>query len=196
MAMSEVMTMRCTFPIPSLLVVLCAALVVPGCMAYKLERPPPGFAFVDDDSDRMKSGDDVGINIAAFGNVRGGTLAFWSEDMVEKLGRRGYTLVEQTPVRSKNGVVGTRFDFSYTPPPDGDRKFYTAVLFVTDRYRVVVQLAGDAPLADKHSPTADRLARRIRIRGCRGRDICRGPQPGKLATAAAGSTDTDGPDKR
>jgi hypothetical protein len=156
-----------------------------GCASFKLKDPPPGFAQVSAyrDNARYKSGDDVGVNITAFNNVKGGTLTFWAEDLIEKLGRRGYALHRQTPVTSKNGVVGTRFDFSYVPPTsDGEKKFYTAILFVSDEHRVVVQLAGEYALESKYQAPAAEIAREIKVRGCRGREICKGPQPPTLST--------------
>ncbi|NJO85039.1 MAG: hypothetical protein HC828_21335 [Blastochloris sp.] len=90
---------------------------------------------------RMKAPDNVGLNITTFYNSRGGTLALWAEDMIKKLGERGYVLQRQSAVKSANGREGTRFDFSYEPPGSDDGlKFYTAVLFVTDDWQVVVQL--------------------------------------------------------
>mgnify|MGYP000520595395 CR=1 FL=1 len=81
-----------------------------GCNAYRLE-PPAGFAqvYADDYSAHMKANNNVGLKVQVFDNVEGGTLTFWSRDMVEKLGKRGYTLLDQKAVESKNGVVGTRF---------------------------------------------------------------------------------------
>jgi hypothetical protein len=164
-----------------------------ACSAYKLKDPPPGFAEVEawDGYTRLKSGDDVGINISSFHNVKGGTLAFWSEDLVEKLGKRGYQLQRQTPTKSKNGVVGTRFDFHYETPTEGHQKFYTAVLFVSDRQRVVVQMAGGSELADKYVKHTDELVRDIVVRGCRGKEICHGAQPGALSTAPAAKSAGD-----
>jgi hypothetical protein len=173
---------------PLFALALLASLVTSGCAAFAVKEPPPGFAVVSDDhhNARMKSGDDVGINIIAFDNVEGGTLGFWSEDLVEKLGRRGYKLTRQTASRSKNGVVGTRFDFDYVPATaEGEQKFYTAILFVSDKHRVVLQMAGEAALVDKYSGQADALAALLKVRGCRGRDVCRGAQPPALETTPA-----------
>lgn len=161
------------------------ALAATACGPFKLKEPPPSFAEVEswDSYTRLKSGDDVGVNITAFHNVKGGTLAFWSEDLIEKLGKRGYELNNQTPVKSKNGVSGTRFDFTYETPTEGHKKFFTAVLFVSDKQRVVVQVAGNAELASKYSAHADQMAREIKIRGCKvNKAVCRGDQPDKLST--------------
>ncbi|HLT35326.1 MAG TPA: hypothetical protein VK034_03550, partial [Enhygromyxa sp.] len=114
-------------------------LAASGCASFKLKNPPPGFIEVSssdwrgDAELRMKAPDNVGLNITSFENHRGGTLPLWSTDMVKKLAGRGYTLERQTAVKSRNGVDGTRFDFSYTPRGDdnAEEKFYTAVLFVT-----------------------------------------------------------------
>jgi len=167
------------------------ASLVAGCAPFAVKEPPPGFAMVSeyDHNARMKSGDDVGINIIAFDNVEGGTLAFWSEDLIEKLGRRGYTLTRQTPAQSKNGVVGTRFDFDYVPATaEGEKKFFTAILFVSDKHRVVLQMAGEVALVDKYTAEADALAKTLKIRGCRGGDVCKGEQPPALATTPPAQT--------
>src|SRR5690606_40429774 len=109
-----------------------AAVLLAGCNAYRLE-PPPGFAQVDrDDSGvRMKGPDEVGLNLRVYDNVRGGTLAYWSEDLVRKLAKRGYRLEAQAAVVSDNGVAGTRFDFAYQARDTKDPKFFTALLFVS-----------------------------------------------------------------
>jgi hypothetical protein len=172
----------------TLIVGLCAAsLWMGGCRKYKLE-PPTGFAQVDDDVDgaRMKAGDDVGLNLRVFDNVDGGTLTFWSEDLVKKLGKRGYSLVGQNPIKSKNGVQGTRFDFDYTAPGSATKKFYSASLFVSDSSVVVVQLAGDDARRSSWAPKFDGIAAKTVVRGCKlGKATCKGPQPPKLASPPA-----------
>lgn len=125
----------------------------------------------------MKAGDDVGLRVDVFENVEGGTLAFWGEDLVRKLSQRDYVLLGHRPLKSDDGKPGTQFDFTYTNP-DGEAKFYSVALFVTDEYRVVMQLAGNAELADKYRPRLPRIAAEAKIRGCKiiG-DICDGEQP-------------------
>lgn len=163
--------------------VLLAA--VTGCNAYRLE-PPKGFAEVDQDRSgtRMKAGDDVGLNLRVFPNVDGGTLQFWSEDLVRKLGKRGYVLVAQSETRSKNRVTGTRFDFSYAVPgTESEKKFYSVVLFVTDEHVFALQLAGDEDLRARHVASLDDIAHDTKVRGCKSwKDTCHGPQPSKLQT--------------
>ena len=130
----------------------------------------------------MIAGDKVGLNIKVYDNVRGGTLSFWSEELVRKLGERGYTLQRQTAVESKNGVAGTRFDFAYTNP-DGEEKFYSAVLFATNKHKIVVQVAGAAEHASRYHAQLDTIAKDTVARGCRlSERICNGPQPSKLQT--------------
>ncbi len=161
-----------------------------GCKPYRL-KPPSGFAEVQKSKDgtRMKAGDDVGLNLRVFDNVRGGDLPFWSADLVRKLGRRGYQLMGQHAERSDNGVVGTRFDFSYVPPGTQERKFYSAVLFVTDKRVFVVQIAGNESLAAVYTPRIDEIASSTKVRGCRAwTKVCRGPQPAKLSTPANTAT--------
>lgn len=175
-----------------------------GCRApYKLE-PPAGFAEVDNHhyGAHMKANNNVGLKINVFNNVKGGTLAFWSRDMVEKLGTRGYALMSQSPARSKNGVVGTRFDFRYTPVgKDEGPRFYTTVLFVSDEYKVVLQVAGREAYKGQYSAEIDSIAGELEVRGCKAvTKACKGPQPERLATPApatatapaTGSNDSDG----
>ena len=160
-------------------------LALSACNAYRLD-PPKGFAQVDEDRSgtRMKAGDDVGLNLRVFPNVDGGTLQFWSEDLVRKLDRRSYVLVAQSEVRSKNRVAGTRFDFSYTVPgTESEQKFYSVALFVTDQRVFALQLAGDESKRARHLASFDAIAQDTRLRGCKSwTDTCRGPQPGKLST--------------
>lgn len=168
---------------------LLASLLVPalGCNAYRLQ-PPAGFAqvYAGEYGAHMKANDDVGLRINVFENVKGGTLAFWSRDLVEKLGKRDYHLVGQTPVESKNGVMGTRFDFSYTPVgKDEAPRFYTAVLLVTDAHRVVLQLAGREEHRARYGAEVEGIVAELKVRGCKVRTkACKGPQPDRLSTPA------------
>ena len=138
-----------TYFIKTSILGVCTAATLSGCAgAYKLE-PPPGFALVSegDYETRMKAQDNVGLSVRRFENVKGGTLAYWASDLVNKLGKRGYVLTGQTAVDSSNGREGTRFEFDYTLPGGDTPKFYTVSLFVTDKYKVVVQVAGDKQFA-------------------------------------------------
>jgi hypothetical protein len=168
------------------------AATLSGCNAYRLE-PPPGFAQVDRDESRlrMKGPDDIGLNLRVYDNVRGGTLAYWGEDLVRKLSKRGYRLESQAPVVSDNGVAGTRYDFAYEAEGSEAPKFFTALLFVSDRYKVVVQLAGGAEHHARLAQQIDQIAAETKVRGCRlGKRTCKGPQPSAItpppATARAG----------
>lgn len=168
-----------------------------GCNAYRLE-PPAGFAqvYADDYGAHMKANNNVGLKIRVFDNVEGGTLTFWSRDMVEKLGKRSYQLVNQTPAESKNGVVGTRFDFAYTPVgEDEPPRFYTAVLFVSDEHIVVMQLAGLEAYKTQYTAEIDGILADLKVRGCKVRTkACNGPQPERLATPAPANADDAKPD--
>ncbi len=163
---------------PGLAVALVSALLG-GCASYKLD-PPTDFVEVHAYSSevRMKAQDNVGLNLRIFKNVRGGSLSFWGADLVDKLSDRGYVLRAQSPTRSANGVVGTRFDFDYTPQGKDTPKFYAAVLFVTDGYRFVLQLAGDKSRESAYSGRIDEIAGDIKVRGCKiASELCKGPQP-------------------
>ena len=84
-------------------------LALPACAAYKIE-PPVGFAVVSENDwqTRMKAQDNVGLTLQRFENVKGGTLAFWGADLGKKLGNRGYSLIGQRAVKTKDGKIGTR----------------------------------------------------------------------------------------
>lgn len=176
------------------------ALALTGCHAYRLE-PPIGFAEVEhhDHRARMKAGDNVGLNVTVFDNVRGGTLAFWGSDLVRKLQARGYTLQAHTAVRSKNGTSGTRFDFDYVDR-EAQPKFYSVLLFVSDRHRVVVELAGNEALAEVHRGQIPKITEELVVRGCKpSSEVCRGvqptrvPEPAPKADAPAPKADASAP---
>jgi hypothetical protein len=172
----------------SLKLALLGALVLgagAGCSRYKLE-PPEGFVEVHAYSSeaRMKARDNVGLNLRVFRNVRGGSLGYWASDLVEKLSLRGYALVGQEAARSGNGVVGTRLDFDYTPPNSDTPKFFTAVIFVTDEYKFVLQFAGDKVHFPKYRGRVDEIVGDLKVRGCKPfSKICKGPQPERFAIA-------------
>ena len=164
------------------LALLSALPLAGGCAAYKLE-PPTGFVEVSggDWETRMKAQDNVGLRVHRFENFRGGTLDFWASDLVTKLGRRGYSLVNQAPITAKNGREGTRFDFDYTPPGTDKPKFYSVALFVTDKWKFTLELAGNAELGKSYQPRLPEIARELKVRGCKaGSKICGGPQPAQL----------------
>ncbi|MCA9635079.1 MAG: hypothetical protein KC420_03485, partial [Myxococcales bacterium] len=178
--------MRAHTSISNLLIAAGVALLS-ACAPFKLE-PPDGFVEVHRYSSeaRMKAQDNVGLSLRVFKNVRGGTLGYWAADLVEKLGLRGYTLVSQTPARSRNGVVGTRFDFDYTAQGSDAPKFYTAVLFVTDERKFVLQVAGDKAKEAAYKARIDEIVGELKVRGCKvASKICKGPQPPRLSTGGA-----------
>jgi hypothetical protein len=163
-----------------------------GCASsFKLKDAPPGFIEVssskwDGDAElRMKAPDNVGLNITTFANYRGGTLPLWSEDMIKKFSDRGYVLQGQDAVKSANGVEGTRFDFQHQPPGSDDGvKFYTAVLFVTDEWIVVVQIAGKSDLAAQHGDDLAGILAKLKVRGCKLKTkVCKAGQPRRFETA-------------
>jgi hypothetical protein len=188
----------------SSLLLACGLLgVTSGCAAsFKLKNPPPGFIEVssskwDGDAElRMKAPDNVGLNITTFANYRGGTLPLWSEDLIKKFSDRGYVLQGQDAVKSRNGVEGTRFDFLHQPPGSDDGpKFYTAVLFVTDEWIVVVQIAGKSDLASQHGEDLAGILAEIKIRGCKMKTkVCKAGQPRRFETAQLPKPDGPGPD--
>jgi hypothetical protein len=167
-------------------VLLALTLGGAGCASskgFKMKDAPSGFAEVEawTNHARFKAGDDVGLRVDALPNVKGGTLEYWAEDLVEKLAERGYTLKSQSAVRSKNGRDGTRFDFTYRSPTTGEDKFFTTILFTTDEWRVVVQLAGDASLASKLDARIQDSLGLTRVFGCKlGKPVCKAPQPPSL----------------
>jgi hypothetical protein len=153
-----------------------------ACAPFKID-PPTGFVEVSDSSweTRMKAQDNVGLRVHRFENVRGGTLGYWAADLVNKLGKRGYTLVNQAPASSKNGKQGTRFDFEYTAPATEEAKFYSVVLFVTDKHKVTLEVAGDEQYGPAYQARIGELTKELKVRGCKaGSKICRSPQPPKL----------------
>lgn len=161
-----------------------ALLALPACAAYKIE-PPVGFAVVSENDwqTRMKAQDNVGLNLQRFANVKGGTLTFWAADLVKKLGDRNYKLVGQSPIKTRNGQTGTRFDFEYETFDTELPKFYTAVLVVTDEEKIVVQVAGDLEHAATYRARIPEILARTVVRGCkRASKICGGPQPPALST--------------
>lgn len=166
---------------------ILAAALLPACAAYKVE-PPAGFAVVSEHGweTRMKAQDNVGLSVRRFDNVKGGTLTFWASDLVKKLGNRGYVLKAQSPVKTGNGKTGTRFDFDYVTHDTEIPKFYSVVLVVTDKHKVVLQVAGGREVASQYTARMPELIDALKVRGCKpGSKICGGAQPPPLSTPAA-----------
>lgn len=165
-----------------------------GCRPYKL-KAPAGFAEVTRHSGALKmiGGNHVGLNLRVYDNVKGGSLGFWGQDLATKLAARGYVLQSQAPAKSKNGVSGTRYDFAYQNP-EGAKKFYSAVLFVSNKRRIVLQLAGDAEHAAAYLPRLDKIAASTTIKGCSLVDNnCHGAQPPSFVGAVVPSTPNAAP---
>lgn len=166
---------------------LLAAALLPACAAYKIE-PPAGFAVVSEHGweTRMKAQDNVGLSVRRFENVKGGTLAFWGADLVKKLGTRGYVLKAQSAVKTGNGKTGTRFDFDYVTYDTEIPKFYSVVLVVTDKHKIVLQVAGGREVATQYTTRMPELIDALKVRGCKpGSKICGGAQPPPQATPIA-----------
>lgn len=166
---------------------LLAAALLPGCAAYKIE-PPAGFAVVSEHGweTRMKAQDNVGLSVRRFDNVKGGTLAFWGADLVKKLGNRGYVLKAQSAIKTGNGKTGTRFDFDYVTYDTEIPKFYTVVLVVTDKHKIVLQVAGGREFVGEYTPRIPEMLDSLKVRGCKaGSKICNGAQPPPQSTPVA-----------
>jgi hypothetical protein len=166
---------------------LLLAALLPGCAAYKIE-PPPGFAVVSehDWETRMKAQDNVGLSVRRFDNVKGGTLSFWGADLVKKLGNRGYVLKAQSAIKTGNGKTGTRFDFDYVTYDTEIPKFYTVVLVVTDKHKIVLQVAGGREHVGEYTPRIPEMLGSLKVRGCKpGSKICGGAQPPPQSTPVA-----------
>ncbi len=89
-------------------------------------------------------------------------------------------------------MVGTRFDFAYNPVgEDQAPRFYTAVLFVTDKHRVVMGVAGREEHRARYSKEVDTIVGDLEVRGCKvASKICKGPQPERLSTPAPAPSET------
>lgn len=148
-----------------------AVATLAACTPFKVKAPPDGFVEVNDSDylHRYKALDNVGMNIRAFDNHKGGTIEYWAGDLLNKLGEREYTKTGESKIVSGNGVQGTRYDFDYTPPGREDeaemrKKFYTAALFVTKKHIVVIELAGDHGLADAYRKRIENIASELKVR--------------------------------
>ena len=167
-----------------------AALLSGGCattqaMRWHDDRPPAGYVHASGYETstlpvvRYKGAHQRGLKVHTFENPKGGTLAYWTRDLVEKLQERGYKLDSQSAITSANEVNGARLDFTYTPvahegEPVPESSYYTALLFVSDEYRVVLQLAGPVEQANAGRSEAANLLSGLEIGGCKRRkSICR-----------------------
>lgn len=153
--------------------VVLGSLASTGCAApFKISDSPDGFVQVSDDDwgARYKALDNVGMRVDAFENYEGGTLDYWGKDLVNKLAMRGYTKTGEGKTKSGNGEEGAVYHFDYSPPGQKDAegqdalKFYTVVLFVTDKHRVVIEFAGDIAYAREYRANIDAVARTFKIR--------------------------------
>ncbi len=141
-----------------------------GCGGPLLEdTAPPGFAEAEHDwrTRHYKASDNVGLRFTVFDNVRGGTLEYWGNDLVDKLQQRGYVLLSQGALRSDNNLRGTRYDFRLSREDADEPMFLVVGLFVTDDYRYVAQLAGRDEFYETHASAVPTVFGSLRPTGCR-----------------------------
>lgn len=157
---------------------LALALSATGCSRLIDYDTPSGFARAEMDEDwrsrRYKASDKTGLKLTVFDNVEGGTLDYWGRDLVTKLEERSYRFEGSALLRSENGVPGQRFDFALEATDDKPAMFLVVGLFVTDDYRYVLQLAGDARGHEGYDAQVPKLFGRLRPSGCNARDsLCK-----------------------
>lgn len=161
-----------------LLGALLSCVALTGCSRLIDYETPPGFARAEVEEDwrsrRYKASDNTGLKLTVFDNVDGGTLDYWGRDLVAKLEERGYRFDGGAKLRSENEVPGQRFNFELAATDDAPPMFLVVGLFVTDDYRYVVQLAGDATGYEAYDSQVPALFGRLRASGCRTRDsLCK-----------------------
>ena len=153
--------------------VMATLMLSTGCAKpFKVTEVPDGFVEVNayDWNARYKALDNVGMRVHAFQNHKGGTLEYWASDMTNKLAQRGYTKTGEGQTKSSNGVPGKVLHFDYSPPgqknPEGEPvlKFYSTVLFVTEKHRVVLEFAGNVEYAGDYRNRIDGVAQTLKIR--------------------------------
>lgn len=172
-------------------------LLASGCFTTLRYEAPEGFALANRDwrSAHYKTSDNVGLKVLVFDNVEGGTLEYWSTDLVRKLTARHYTLRGQAPVKSGNGRPGTRFEFVLEEPGESP-KFLVVHLLVTDDFIYVAQVAGEADLLPRVRALGPALVAGLEVRGCKTRDsVCRvnkaADRPAAAPTARSGASASD-----
>ncbi len=160
-------------PKSTLLALVAASTLSAGCAApFKVSEVPDGFVEVNayDWNARYKALDNVGMRVHAFENHKGGKLDYWVADLINKLAQRGYTKTGEGQTKSANGVDGRIVHFDYTPAGQKDAKgepmlkFYSAVLFVTEKHRVVLEFAGDAGYAADYRARIEGVAQTVKVR--------------------------------
>ena len=176
-----------------------ALLSTTGCnpefaMGWRDATPPAGYVLASDEGStnmpiaRYKGTGRQGMKIHSFDNPKGGTLAYWSADLQQKLSERGYRLENTQPIQSSNNIPGQRLDFMYKPMGQVEQEavettYFTAILFVTDRYRSVVQFAGPADSAANTRAQIPEIIARLEVGGCNRRNsICKTPAPAATAS--------------
>lgn len=145
-----------------------------GCArAFELKDIPPSFIEVGTRKAtalRMKGPGDIQLRIAARHNRRRSTLEGADYFLTRRRDEEGYVLTTREPVTSANGVPGIRFDFSLY-----SIESFSQVLFVTDKWQVLVYLHGEPGQIARHGEDIDRLLAEIEIRGCKARNTaCNG----------------------
>jgi hypothetical protein len=104
--------------------------VFPGCLSIDA---PPGFLVIEKGSSSLKAltADEARLWVREFSDSTQGDLAFWSEAVRNDFAaNRGYTLIEERPVKDAAGREGKESVFEITA--GGQALRYLATLFVRE----------------------------------------------------------------
>lgn len=109
---------------------LLALAVFPGCLSIE---PPTGFLVIERGSRSLKAlaADEARLWVREFPDESEGDLAFWSEAVRNDFAaNRGYTLIEERPVKDESGREGKESVYEITA--GGQALRYLATLFVRE----------------------------------------------------------------
>ncbi|MEK6233196.1 MAG: hypothetical protein N2C14_00635, partial [Planctomycetales bacterium] len=106
--------------------------LVPGTGLAAM-NPPKNFLAVQRDRDEFKAitSDESKLWIREIDDAANGSLSFWTEALKNHLtNRRGYSLIQETSVKDKQGRAGRELQFEVVA--GGEAYRYQVTLFVTD----------------------------------------------------------------
>ena len=127
------------------LVLLATALAFSGCTSVQL-KTPTGFVALDrSEPYAYRAVSPAGVVLAArvedSRKDQGGDLAFWAEAVTRRMRRLGgYALLEETDLKSSQGVAGKQLRFGHDEGREPYR--YSITLFVDGKKLFVVEAGG------------------------------------------------------
>lgn len=128
--------------------------------------PPSGFVELDTDRDaydfRATTAEGVVVAVREIENEAKGEAEFWLTAIRNRMRERGgYSLIEERPVKSADGVAGTQLRFGHDDGNNRPHLYYLSV-FITDTTIWLVEAGGTKEQMEKEAAKVEQAVAAFR----------------------------------